>query len=413
MYLIPFAAVALASCSNESIDSQEKRVALNEGTALNIAPAVQGTTRGTITTDANFTQFRVKASGSDNFYTTSTAEAPSQDAITNGTGSIGTSFQETVNLNTSTGKWYIGDTEGTYYWWKSKSMTGSFEAWAPYSTATGAFAPGSEYQVKSDLDQQEDIIVAYNTGAGSDFTSGVPLNFQHAMSQVIIKALNKDASSTKIEVAGIRLNNLKNTGKLASVTTPTTSGTFAWPDGAWNLGSPTAIYNVGSTDAAEPASGITVLTTAATQLTSTPFLLMPQTTAKADLTAAAVSGAYFSVLIRVTDIADNKVTYPTWLTSADGVSNVPDAGTLFAYVAVPVDIDWKPGYKYTYTLNFSSTGIGKVDPSQPTDKPDDALKYPTGKDTPAGTDIVDGPVQLYFTTTVEEWTDGGNNPIDM
>jgi len=81
-----------------------------------------------------------------------------------------------------------------------------------------------------------------------------------------------------------------------------------------------------------------------------------------------------------------------------------DASAYYAYVAVPVDIDWKPGYKYTYTLNFSKDGIGKVDPKQPANgKPDPLNGYPSG--TPGGSDIIDSPVQLYFTVTVEDWTD--------
>lgn len=402
MYLIPLAAVALASCSNETTDSREQRTAANPGTALNIFPAVQGTTRGTINTDANLSQFFVIASGDDNFYTTNNTAAPTE-ADLQGPG-IGQHFESIVKLDPTTGKWYIGESDGTYYWWKSKTMTGQFQAYAPYSTETGAFRPGSQYQVKNALADQEDIIVAYNEGKGGDFTSGVPLNFQHAMSQVIIKALNKDASTHRIEVAGIKLCNLKNTGTLADVTTPTTSGTFAWPAAAWTLGTPTDTYKDGKTTA-KPTDGITTLTTSATQLHATPFLLMPQTTAKADLTAG--TGAYFSVLIRVTKIEGSEQIYPTM--STPGELNVKD---YFAYAAIPVDIDWKPGYKYTYTLNFSGTGIGKVDPNNPdSDTPESTTGYPTGK--PEGSDILDGPVQLFFTVTVEDWQDGGNSPLDM
>ena len=414
MYLIPLAAVALASCSNESIDSQEKRVALNEGAALNIAPAIQGT-RGTITTDANFTEFRVIASATGgNFLTTDGASTtPDPSASPANYDSKGNSFEETVKLDPSTGKWSIGS-EGAY-WWESKSMTGNFAAYAPYNKG---FTPSTAYTVATALADQKDVIVAYNTGTGSDFTSGVPLNFQHVMSQVIIKALNKDASTHKIEVAGIRLNGLKSTGTLTLPTSSTASGTFSWDSYTpWAVNSSAvATYNDRGTAAAEGSnSQVVTLTTAATQLTDTPFLLMPQTTGKADLSAATVSGAYFSVLIRMTKIDGNEPVYPTWDTSVD---NAPTAGSLFAYVAIPVDIAWNPGYKYTYTLNFSSTGIGKVDPTQPTDKPDDATKYPTGKASTepgggGGDDILDSPVQLYFTVTVDEWTDGGNTPLDM
>ena len=407
MYLIPLAAVALASCSNESVDSREQRTAANPGTALNIFPAVQGTTRGTVLTDANLQKFRVVASSTDGvFFSVPTGTSLSNPATsTTGYTSLTGSFEKTVELESASGKWVIES--GKDYYWESKTMSGQFQAYAPYSEYSedpGAFRPGSQYQVKNALADQEDIIVAYNEGKGGDFTSGVPLNFQHAMSQVIIKALNKDASTHRIEVAGIKLCNLKNTGTLADVTTPTTSGTFAWPAAAWTLGTPTDTYKDGKTTA-KPTDGITTLTTSATQLHATPFLLMPQTTAKADLTAG--TGAYFSVLIRVTKIDGSEQIYPTM--STPGELNVKD---YFAYAAIPVDIDWKPGYKYTYTLNFSGTGIGKVDPKNPdSDTPGSTTGYPTGK--PKGSDILDGPVQLFFTVTVEDWQDGGNSPLDM
>lgn len=407
MYLIPLAAVALASCSNETTDSREQRTAANPGTALNIFPAVQGTTRGVITTDANLTQFRVIAKGNDNFYTTTTTAAPTEDDL-QGSG-IGKSFESIVKLNSSTGKWYIGESDGTYYWWKSKSMSASFTAYAPYDEG---FAPATSYEVAADLANQKDIIVAYNSGTGADFTSGVPLNFQHVMSQVIIKALNKDAGKRRIEVAGVKLNNLKNTGTLTLPTSSTASGTFSWSSYTpWSLDNPITTYKDRGTSAVgNNNTTIVTLTSAATQLTDTPFLLMPQTMAKADLTAKPVTGAYFSVLIRVTNIenpSNEEAVYPTL--NATATVNAKD---YFAYVAVPVDIDWKPGYKYTYTLNFSKDGIGKVDPNMATENP--GYDYPTGDPTiKPGEDIIDSPVQLFFTVTVEDWQDGGNSPLDM
>ena len=416
MYLIPLAAVALASCSNESLDSQEQRAASNPGTALNIFPAVQGTTRGTITTDANLTEFNVIAAGSDDFYTTTENVAPD---VTTAEG-IGSDFTETVSLNSTTGKWWIKN-QSTYYWWKSKNMTASFTAYAPIDIRETSTSSTFDYQVKNELASQQDIIVAYNSGSGSDFTSGVPLNFQHVMSQVIIKALNKDASNTKIEVAGIRLSNLKNTGTLTLPTSSTASGTFSWDSYTpWSVNNNTTYtYTDRGTDALALTlesnnTKIVTLTSAATQLTDTPFLLMPQTTGKADLTVRPVNeGAYISVLIRVTNIyetetlAAGQVRYPTW-TIAGGA---PAAGTQFAYVAIPVDIDWKAGYKYTYTLNFSKDGIGKVDPEFALNYSGDG--YPTGGASNPGEDVFDSPVSLFFTVTVDEWTDGGNSSLDM
>ena len=397
MYLIPLAAVALASCSNESTDSREQRTATNPGTALNIFPAVQGSTRGQITNDANFDKFIVKASADANFwYVGKNDPAPTADNPGSYTV-LGTGFTATVTKTNN--KWQIAPSDPTgiaadnNYYWSSKSMTSSFTAWAPTT-----FNPDADYTVKDDIGDQEDIVYAYNSGAASTFTSGVPMNFQHALSQVVIKALNKD-NTYEIKVAGVKLNNIVNSGKfnLDKVETATTSGVFSWPTDVWTLRS--SIFTYVANESKATASVFTTtpitLSSAAKQLTSEPFILMPQTKAKADLTqpAASITGAYFSILVQVKEKANDKMKYPT-------LNGDADATPYYAYVAVPVDIDWKPGYKYTYTLNFSKDGIGKVDPNQPEDNPGNG--YPSG--TP-GEDIVDGPVQLYFTVTVEDWTD--------
>ena len=395
MYLIPFAAVALASCSNESTDSQQSRVAQSNTAALNIVPVVQGTTRGTITADANLTTFHVEAIGNGDFLTVDEGQA-APDPTNPGTyTSAFSSFQKDVAKNGS--KWVIES--GKEYYWSSKSMTATFQAWAPVN-----FNPANTYTIKNALADQEDVICAYNAGAASDFAAGVPLNFQHALSQVVIKALNKDAGKVQVEVAGVKLNNLVNSGTLTLPSTPTTSGVFTWPADTWSLFSFTDIYKDGGTSALAnnvEAKAIT-LTSAAKQLTNEPFILMPQTTAKADLTQQNVTGAYFSVLVRVTKIEGNVQIYPT-------VNDGTDA-QYFAYVAIPVDIDWKPGYKYTYTLNFSEKGIGKVDPIFAGDAPENK-DYPSGKH--PGEDILDSAIPLFFTVTVENWTDAATSPLDM
>ena len=414
MYLIPLAAVALASCSNESTDSREQRTATNPGTALNIFPAVQGTTRGTITTDANFTSFIVKASADANFWYVDQGAAAPDPSNASSYKVLGTGFTATVTKTNN--KWQIQPTDPVVndpenpikdYYWSSKSMTSSFTAWAPTT-----FNPENDYTVEKEIGDQEDIVYAYNSGAASTFTSGVPMNFQHALSQVVIKALNKD-NTYEIKVAGVKLNNIKNKGlfNMGDVATATTSGVFTWPADVWTLRSSYDTYLVGANDAvvttAEAAFPPITLSSAAKQLTSQPFILMPQTTAKADLTQQTVSGAYFSILVQVrykSGEKQGKMKYPTMDTD-------DEAQGYYAYVAVPVDIDWKPGYKYTYTLNFSKDGIGKVDPKYPDNKPTPLNGYPTA-DVEEGEDILDGAVPLYFTVTVEDWTDAFET-IDM
>lgn len=401
MYLIPFAAVALASCSNESTDSQQSRVAQSNTAALNIVPVVQGTTRGAIITDASINSFKVVATGDNDFLSVTAGQTPDLSNPSSYT-TVGSNFTATITKD-GNNKWPIET--GKDYYWKSKSMTANFKAWWPDNVDFNT--PGTTYTVKNNLTDQEDVICAYNEGAASDFTAGVPLNFQHALSQIVIKALNKDAGKVKIDVAGVKLNNLVNAGTLKLPSTPTTSGVFTWPEDTWSLSSSINTYkDGGATAKKEDLTNIVTLTSAAKQLTSEPFILMPQTTAKADLTQPSVTGAYFSVLVQVTDLTQspNKQIYPTTNTTSND-------DKYFAYVAIPVDIEWKPGYKYTYTLNFSEKGIGKVDPenSTITDNPGDG--YPSA--IPTGEDILDSPVQLFFTVTVENWTDAATSPLDM
>ena len=133
-----------------------------------------------------------------------------------------------------------------------------------------------------------------------------------------------------------------------------------------------------------------------------PMLLIPQTqAATADLAAASVTGSYLMALVDINyDYMDgnNPITtdlYPK--ASYDDATN----GS-YAWIAVPVSIDWQAGYKYTYTLNFSNTGCGKAAPG--------ATSATEGKD--AGEAIVtEINTPVSFLVTVEsEWTEQSVTP---
>ena len=79
----------------------------------------------------------------------------------------------------------------------------------------------------------------------------------------------------------------------------------------------------------------------------------------------------------------------------------------YAFSAVPIDTNWEPGKKYTYTLNFcgDNGGGGQVDPDpDPTDP--DVDPDPTDDD--PGDPILGKPI--YFTVTVDDWQD---QPMDI
>lgn len=114
------------------------------------------------------------------------------------------------------------------------------------------------------------------------------------------------------------------------------------------------------------------------------FMLLPQTQAawneKAQNDAV---GAYLAVLCRISQNDGNgnfNLLYPK---PADVA-----AGENYGYSAVPVKMEWEPGKKYTYTLDFfGNGGGGQVDPDKPG----------------GGEDIVGGPIK--FTVTVDTWND--------
>lgn len=447
IYFLPFVALAMASCSNEVLDQQPALT--QDASALVIRPAVQGLTRGTVTTDANLTIFHATATAA----TTDDHFLDGPDAKTaNKLGSID------GNVEKSGSKWIFNDGN---YWWESKNTEANFKAYAPADISLTAFT------VASEIANQKDVIVAYNKGKGGDFTSGVPLNFQHVLSQIVIKALNKDASTFKVEVAGVKLTNIANKGSL-TLPEVSTASPFDWDTytTVWTLGSSVQDKYTAGSDQRDATSG-TTLTASAAAITSEPFLLMPQKLiAAADLSDAtnsgtkSVTGTYLSVLIRATDLSqnvpeqdaeghyldsdgnaipfdakreplslgDNDTYTASLLNATEGTYNnnaikmvnpvvYPREGygnnsVQYAYVCVPLDTEWLPGYKYTYTLNFSKDGIGKIDPNFAAGE--------SGADYPGGTgglkpgeEIIDNPIELFFTVTVDSWTDATPENHDM
>ena len=63
----------------------------------------------------------------------------------------------------------------------------------------------------------------------------------------------------------------------------------------------------------------------------------------------------------------------------------------YAWAAVPLGETWQPGKKYIYTLNYSSSGVGLVDP-------EDGVLARGGQNI-----MDDGPLKLWFTVSVVDW----------
>ena len=435
LLLAPIAALALASCSNDEQIAQSPALNAQE---LTFRPAVNGTTR-TVITDANFDGFHVYAKIKDGtsyaFWpiqvNTTDPEHPVYSDPDAGEGNHeGAVTTLDFDVTKTDGKWQT--INGKKWFWSSKNAEASFRAYNESGTIT----------VPNDVLVQKDVLVAYNEGVASSFDNGVPLLFRHVMSQIVIKADNKDADIRQIKVAAVRLHNIanKNTLNTTGLTTPTTADKFKWYNGTegynpWES-APTSTNDVqpyyyykgtGAAPNAGTVSDFITLNPTAQDITfDGPALLLPQTkTAATDLTTPAANGAYIDVLVQVQDLeeiaklsstdqtikdsySDNDAAiFPkiNVVTTANPTPNETLINQKFAWVAVPVDIAWKPGYKYTYVLHFSKDGIGKVSPDEEGGNPDPGPQ--------PGEEIVDNPVPLYFTVVIDEWNNADNTEKDL
>lgn len=370
--------VALASCSSEDIVEQNAPKATADN-VLSIYPTVAGQTRGTAWDNSNFTEFKLTTSG--NF----------QEDDTDVNHASGAPFDGETVKKQDDGSWLVmkGGTTATEYYWPSKSASSDFVAWAPIDA--GNYIANAE-----NLTELEDIVVAYNKGDASTFATGVPLKFRHITSQIIVKADNQASNKIQIKVKGIRLNNIKNTGKWA-LPSAAVMGTKTTVDALnydpWSALDGAADYTVTLADGSEKT-----LTASATDFTgSKPLFLIPQQLADATESIkdnTNTDGQYLSVLVQIQTIATTVGATPEAV-----YPKVGDGETQgYAWAAVDINTLWEPGKKYIYTLHFKEDGYGKIDDNQEgggTEDPDPEKK--------PGDDVVDSPVKLVLDVEVMGW----------
>ena len=393
VFLLPIAAIAMASCSSDSVVEQPATKVVSAN-ALQVYPEIQGVTRGTVWDNSNFEKFYLTTTG--NFQESST-EVNSTD---------GAAFSE-AKVTKSGSTWLIN---GKEWYWPSKSASSNFTAWAPVAPdGDPIFGPGS-YEAFTTIANQKDILVAFNSGSVSDFESGVPLKFRHILSQIIIKADNADKSKINIEVKDVRLNNIcsKGTWKAPTASTASALGYEPWNDNDGNTTASVEDYYLTGCGTLTPIT----LDGSAKDLTGdNPLLLIPQTLGAANIKDG--TGQYLSVLVKITKVSGGDLIFP----KNDGTKA---NGESYAWAAVDINTVWEPGKKYIYTLHFTENGYGKVDGN--TDGGNDDPTDPTpeddtndGNDPQPGDDIVDTPVKLILDVEVIDWIDGttANESIDM
>lgn len=365
--------LVLGACTNdEVVDVKEK------GT-IDFRPLVEASTRAVETTAANISSFGVTA--------------------LNGTAQWGV-----MTVTKGSSGWSASPKT---FWPNTATQQLDFYAYAPTSTA-GVTISGTEkkitgYTPSATVTDQQDLVIAYNTGTmQTNATTGVPMYFKHALSQIEVKA-KCSSSNMKVEIIGVKIAQAVSSGDFTYPSAVTQGGVGnELARTLWTAGSNKVSYMV------QGASAVT-LTDAAQSVMPTAsgnFMLIPQSiTAWNNKNNTETNrGSYISVLCRISNVSGGVET-----------QIFPTAVGKYGFSAVAIgttekDKTWEPGKKYIYTLEFFGTnsGGGKLDPDPtvPTGGGGDENVDPTDP-THGGADILK---PITFTVDVEGWTP---LPVDL
>ena len=308
----------------------------------------------------------------------------------------------------------------------------------------------SDFRIAHDIASQTDFITAMATGQLlENEETGVVLNFKHQLSRIGIKAWG-DSKSFDLEIAGVRLGGVGISGDFMFASDPDAAQGGEWQSiGKGNVeyvfragdSIVTLDQNEGAPRSAESAVSIMGSNVGEGDGYANTAMLIPASYQAWNLTENKdngedhAEGMYLSVLLRVADTtpygnygetiypyADNaegmEVVYLAvdkedgksvkQQVYSDGENYFTDKAQTIAYnaeangaqvkafgwAALPVSDEWKAGYVYTYTLNYSN-GVGLIDPLDP--RPGEPI-------------ISD---RVILDVDVEEWKEGATTDVTV
>lgn len=327
-FFMAAAAIALTSCSNEDV------VEVNNGNAIDFRATMGAETnsRGVETNNGNLDKFLVTAVLQND---ESANELYFHDVL----------FSKDAGATNFT-------SENTYYW-PGNGKTVKFYAYsyignlatledADNNVTINATNQKIAFTPATTTTTQLDLVTA--TAEGSKVTVGaVALNFDHALSQIQVKALNGNPNY-KYEVTGVKIANVK------------PSGVYDFTTG-WTASGVATSYET-TVDAVELGATAAPITT-----TPTAAMLIPQQLTAWNITddkTNANNGAYLAVKVKIT---------------------MTGTGTeiFTGYACVAIGTKWEAGNCYVYTLDFTK-GAGVNEEGDP---------------------ILGGPIE--FTADVKKW----------
>ncbi len=236
---------------------------------------------------------------------------------------------------------YVLDEERAY--WNDVDV---IDFYATTPALNGTFLTGSieatsatlSYTVPTDCDSQVDLMYTTvldasnsdrnGTADGETTTGGVPLEFGHALAQVLF-SVKTGSTALEIDVESIEVSNVIG------------EGDFDILNDSWDLGSTIEDFSYTLTT---PITGISTTLTAITSSTAGALLMIPQTLTAWDTTDAIADtdASYVKVMCK---IKGNSASDYLW-GSEDS----------YGAVYIPFATTWTMGNKYTYTLTFGDSG---------------------------------------------------------
>lgn len=215
-----------------------------------------------------------------------------------------------------------------------------------------------DFQPAQDAASQVDLLYAKKLGQNRQV---VNLNFRHALSQVVFKAVNNSTTGMKVTISEVEINHLNGQGTFEFPTVNTDANYENHTDiangtetlegqGTWTNLTGDNKYTTGDLGAIEVQNTPTDLTTVNhAKGADRSLILLPQEVEAWKPETKQDTGAYFKMKVKFEK--DGKTIYDN-------------------YAYIPVNISWKQGVRYIYTFTFADGNNGGW--TNPTD-PDPVL----------------------------------------
>ena len=357
------AALALAACSkNEVLD-------VNKGEAINFRTVVNGSTKATpVAAFANDDEINVYADYAGAKY-----------------------FQTNFKFNTTTG---FTSTK-KYYWPATVDNDHKMTFSAIFNATQVADAPGtiSAFSPATAAADQKDVLFAKTVVSSvtpTIKTTGVVLNFRHALSQVIVNVKNTNPNMV-FDIKEVKFAFLKTGGDFdgssvdntdAKVVNSADDAAKHLTQAMWTGLTPATATAENSYTQTSAVAGYSAPTAPATSTAlGEPWMLVPQSKAAATAYTAADADTYMNgSYIAIKMIIKNATS-----------GTVIAGGTEGIWCCWPATVAWNPGYKYTYIVDLKDGGYFEQNQASTDEKLDPVL----------------GGAEIFFSAsyTIDDWTE--------